>query len=615
MKSRLAKTPFYLSLRFQLTIAVCILLGVLVINAGLSFYNEQQRRNDQTTLQTTGSVKQLLNALVRRSQLYAAAAPRDWETYYRDLGMYGQELKDIIAELNQQIPQLHTLSSELQVRWQGYSEQIKKVSGNPEEPRLESVANWVGEHKDALKTLGEDISSHTRDLIQEQINVQRQVNIALLILSCIVGLISLFILNRLFKKPLNHILQKLSYLSQGKEGEQLTVDTQNEMGQIFSAIDELALNLNTTFNLTRSINQATDIDSALCFVYEEYKQLLPIDSLCLIRRNNDGEAMMLERVHGNKKVDISENRCFDPSKCELSSNASQARLSLLQTNSDWKNSASPLGQYLHNSGLNSALFFPFENDNGTILLFGSTQAEAFNSKHIELLQNAGGQLQHAFEKTELVENLVISAISGLSKLAESRDPETGDHLDRMSRYSMILAEELAQEGPYQPQISNSYVRDILRFAPMHDIGKVGVADSILLKPGRLTPEERTDMEFHPSIGGEVLQRCEEQLNASGHSMFSMGIEIAQGHHEKWDGTGYPNKLKGEEIPLSARIVAVADVFDALTSKRPYKDAWPVEKALKLFEEESGKHFDPEIINAFNRAMPKIMDVYERLKHV
>jgi response regulator RpfG family c-di-GMP phosphodiesterase len=393
------------------------------------------------------------------------------------------------------------------------------------------------------------------------------------------------------------------------------VISRNEMGTIYSAIDDLALNLNTTFNLTRSVNQATTIDNALYFVYEEYKQRLPIDALCLFRDSNDAQSLTLDRIHTDTSLALQENSQYSKHNCELCTIEDKPEPILWQETNDWTDKHSDLVQKLQQAGIQSALFFPFNNQSGSVLLFASKQPSAFNDKHLQMLTNAGGQLQHAFEKTELVESLVISAVSGLSKLAESRDPETGDHLDRMSQYSMILVEELGQNSIYQDQIDNRYIRDILRFSPMHDIGKVGIEDSILLKPGRLTPEERHDMEFHPAIGGEVLKRCEEQLNASGHSMFTTGIEIAEGHHEKWDGSGYPHGWKGDEIPLSARIVAVADVFDALTSKRPYKDAWPVEKALKLFEEESGKHFDPEIVSAFQRALPRILEIYERLKHV
>ena len=214
-----------------------------------------------------------------------------------------------------------------------------------------------------------------------------------------------------------------------------------------------------------------------------------------------------------------------------------------------------------------------------------------------------------------MENLVRAAVEGLAKLAESRDPETGYHLIRMAQYSMHIAEELAQVDAYKYLITPAYVRDIFHFAPMHDIGKVGIRDDILLKPGKLDEAEMKEMQRHPTIGANVLKKAEQQIESMGHSIFKVGIEIAAGHHEKYDGSGYPAQLKGEEIPLSARIVAAADVFDALTSKRPYKEAWPIEQALALMEEQTGKHFDPDVMAAMKRALPRMLVIYERLKHV
>lgn len=268
-------------------------------------------------------------------------------------------------------------------------------------------------------------------------------------------------------------------------------------------------------------------------------------------------------------------------------------------------------------GRRSALFFPLavEGHWSAVLAFAVSKRDAYNGDHLELLENIAAQVAHGFEKTVVTENLVISAVTGLAKLAENRDPETGDHLLRMARYAAFIAEELNREGPYAGSLPPEKVRDVFRFAPMHDIGKVGIEDSVLLKPGRLDETERREMERHPVIGGEVLRRCEAQMNAVGHSVFQVGIEIAECHHEKYDGSGYPKRLQGEAIPLSARIVAAADVFDALTSKRPYKEAWPVDKALEYFRQECSGHFDPAVVAAMQRALPRMLEVYQRLKHV
>lgn len=184
----------------------------------------------------------------------------------------------------------------------------------------------------------------------------------------------------------------------------------------------------------------------------------------------------------------------------------------------------------------------------------------------------------------------------LARLAESRDPETGEHLERIEGYTGMLVNWLAENGPYQDQIDDAYQTELCRSSILHDIGKVGIPDSILLKQGPLNPDEFEIMKQHSRIGAEALE--DSALKSKSCKFLSLAAEIARYHHERFDGSGYPEGLSGLEIPLSARIVAVADVFDALTSERIYKRAMESEKARDLIVGESGKHFDPEVVRAF-----------------
>ncbi len=181
----------------------------------------------------------------------------------------------------------------------------------------------------------------------------------------------------------------------------------------------------------------------------------------------------------------------------------------------------------------------------------------------------------------------------LAKAAEYRDPETGAHIHRMAHYSKHIARVLGLTVQQQDLL--------LEAAPMHDIGKVGIADAILLKPGRLTPEEFSLMKQHAVIGYELL-------DASSAPLLKVAAEIAYTHHEKYDGSGYPRGLVGEDIPLFGRIVAVADVFDALTSERPYKKAWSIEDASQLLRDGIGKHFDPACVEAFFSEFDEILTI-------
>ena len=184
----------------------------------------------------------------------------------------------------------------------------------------------------------------------------------------------------------------------------------------------------------------------------------------------------------------------------------------------------------------------------------------------------------------------------MSRAAEFRDPETGAHIQRMAHYSALIGRRLGLDRELQELI--------LQAAPMHDVGKIGIPDYILLKPGRLTPEEFELMKRHAQLGYELLA-------GSGSRVLQSGAEIAQTHHEKFDGSGYPHVLSGTDIPLFGRIVAVADVFDALTSERPYKKAWTLEHATDFLREGRGAHFDPQCVDAFLAEWEAVLDVRSR----
>lgn len=199
----------------------------------------------------------------------------------------------------------------------------------------------------------------------------------------------------------------------------------------------------------------------------------------------------------------------------------------------------------------------------------------------------------------------------LAKLAESRDPETGSHLERVREYVRTLGECLATYDNYQGMIDPDFVRMMYLTSPLHDIGKVGIADDVLLKPGRLTVDEMTRMKAHTVIGGTTLDAA---LRAHPSATFlKVARDIAWTHHERYDGTGYPNGLKGDEIPLCGRIMAVADVYDALTTKRVYKEAMAHEDAKRIMLEGAGTQFDPDVIQAFLDTESEFIRIKELLE--
>jgi HD-GYP domain-containing protein (c-di-GMP phosphodiesterase class II) len=213
--------------------------------------------------------------------------------------------------------------------------------------------------------------------------------------------------------------------------------------------------------------------------------------------------------------------------------------------------------------------------------------------------NNARELQEARERLGRTNDLVRTrdaVIFGLAQLAESRDPETGQHLERIALYSTRLSKALAHHPRYQSVATPAFVRLIGISSALHDIGKVGVRDSILLKPGPLSPGERLQMQEHAKIGAHCIQGIERRLGSS--NFLQLAREIALHHHENWDGTGYPDRLAGHAIPLAARIVAIADVYDALSSRRVYKEAYSHEKCVAIIRAEANKKFDPDLVRVF-----------------
>ncbi|MES2884713.1 MAG: two-component system response regulator [Pseudomonadota bacterium] len=196
-------------------------------------------------------------------------------------------------------------------------------------------------------------------------------------------------------------------------------------------------------------------------------------------------------------------------------------------------------------------------------------------------------------RTQELEQTRLEIIRRLGRAAEFKDDETGQHVIRMSHYTRILAEAAGMPATEVELLFNA--------APMHDIGKIGIPEAILLKPGKLDAEEWVVMKKHPAIGAGIIGRHE-------HPLLNTARIVALTHHEKWDGSGYPRGLAGEQIPLVGRIVSIADVFDALTSERPYKLAWPVEEATDFLRQQAGSHFDPRLVELFLARLPEILKV-------
>lgn len=200
------------------------------------------------------------------------------------------------------------------------------------------------------------------------------------------------------------------------------------------------------------------------------------------------------------------------------------------------------------------------------------------------------------EQNKTIAEMQMATIFSLAKLAQSRDDDTGKHLERVQKYCFSLASELAKNPDFSDVVTKNYIKNVVFASALHDIGKVSIPDSILLKPGKLTPEEFDIMKTHTTLGAKTLEEVNEKFAFN--DFIRMGISIAKYHHERWDGKGYPEGLKGRDIPLCARIMAIADVYDALSSKRTYKDAFPHAKCIEIIKEGRGTQFDATLVDVF-----------------
>ena len=635
------QSPWYHTLRFQISLILFVLFALQAATAGFTLYEVDLRKHDYEILNLAGQTRVISHTLVYQSENYLKEktlfAPPD----PHNAGLYAQNLQQSMLLYNKIIdsfrnrkldPEITGLAEPLTCSWDAHSrnqldisaaawEQFRNgiqlaIDTHPASPDA-AAARYAAEHGAELARSSDNLSRAFQHMMEGKLALIRLFNQLSMIATGLLTLLIALMGYRKMLRPLQLSVDGFSRVANGDLGYHLPVLVDNEIGHLSQAFNRLSDRMRSLFRLSERISRGTNLHDALRFVCEEFRNFLPVEWVGVLLLTPDRSRIVLERLYSEQPSHLHENDQFDFGLSASETALCSGNVLAIDDLGTRNPQIDPLSAKLAQDGKKSALFVPLKQAGGgeALLVFSSFQANAYTAQHVEFLTNIATHIAQILEKTTVMEGLVVAAVEGLAKLAESRDPETGDHLVRMSLYSAIIAEELAQDEAFRERITSAYVRDVFRFAPMHDIGKVGIRDDILLKPGRLDADERTEMERHPVIGGQVLRRSEEQMKALGHSIFQIGIEIAESHHEKFDGSGYPNALKGDAIPLAARIVAVADVLDALTSKRPYKEAWPMEKALEVIHKDAGKHFDPAIVAALSRSLPRVMEVFERLKHI
>ena len=249
---------------------------------------------------------------------------------------------------------------------------------------------------------------------------------------------------------------------------------------------------------------------------------------------------------------------------------------------------------------NDGVFFGF-------IFFNSNEKDVFTEKVLRQIDIYGHMISLTVINELTAINTLTAAVKTTGSITHARDPETGSHLDRMSRYSRLIATELANKY----HLDDAYIEHIFMFSPLHDIGKIAIPDSILLKPAKLNDNERTIMQTHARKGREMVDELLENFGLKNIEYKKVLRNIAEFHHEAINGEGYPSGIKGDEIPLEARIVAVADVFDALTSERPYKEAWTNNKAIDMLNKLSGETLNQDCVNALIKNIVQVEEIQKQ----
>ncbi len=349
------------------------------------------------------------------------------------------------------------------------------------------------------------------------------------------------------------------------------------------------------------------------------KKIIPFNRLSLAMINDEDKSVVTKIVQSDDMINLGVGERFPLPESSLQGVAMDKDTLLINDLEEYarEHPGSRNTSLLLAEGMKSSLVLPLIINNVTrgFLLFASERAKAFSSEHILFLKSISGQISFSIQRGELMDQLELhtknlehlvkvrtheilktqkTTIFALSKLAETRDHDTGEHLERIRNYSVLIAQILKYSG-HELDITNLYLRDLYDSSILHDIGKVGIPDHILLKPGALTPEEFKLIMTHTTVGYQSLREASRDLGEN--SFLKMAMEITLYHHEQWNGEGYPHGLKGTEIPLSARIVTIADIYDALISKRPYKDAYTHEQSVEIMKKESYR-FDPLLFQIF-----------------
>ena len=390
----------------------------------------------------------------------------------------------------------------------------------------------------------------------------------------------------------------------------------NEVQQLYEAISKLSNDISYNRKISNSAFYG-NLDQIMSDLFENFKNRMPCDRVALAFIDSDDNCIAETAVTSFNNPHLEPGFRENMSKTSLVEVRASSNPRIINDLEEHANSrrVSAATHLILKEGLRSSITIPmiFEEKCLGFFFVSSRKKNAYDENTMQYVSRVINLMKQKFYTEYLLQEVISETANAFVGLMEEKDNETSAHILRMSQYSYITARAYHEEiSPLKPR----FMREILWFAPLHDIGKVGTPDAILLKEGPLAKTEMDTMKRHVETGLVVIKNMNEKLGKIvSSSLMKTAIDIISGHHEKFNGKGYPEGLSGDSIPLAGRIIAVADVFDALTSKRPYKDAFSIEEALRIMENDMVESFDPDVLKAFKSGLPEIRKVYDALKEV
>ncbi|MFU8877138.1 MAG: HD domain-containing phosphohydrolase, partial [Wenzhouxiangellaceae bacterium] len=563
---RSSAQPSSFRLRRSLKIALTAFVALILFSAAHSLWIIHSLHVNQQVVDIAARSSQHFQRMVERAEHYQTIAPRDWPDFHRDVQLYYASLREDISMMDWMVSDLSTHAPAFDADlWNQFHNGLEaQIGDEPERPRLEWAAGFIADESAPLLAA---LESTRRELVSAADASRRQMwwsGSALAVVTFVLALVVVWLFRERVLKRIDQTAAAVRRMADGQFDGIRRKRADDELGQLEGDVAQMARRTQELIDLLDNLNGAESLHEAIERLPLRLRRQFSLVWMGLVEAH-DGRMRLRLSYPAREIVGIEQPGVgwkLDGTLLARARESGKTVFETLRNNDGELGGMDPLLGQLRGSEMVSVALLPVMNNNRIEagVLLASNHPDAFSGWRQRWLENVGHLIAHALYRSVHVEHLGISMVRGLAELAEKRDPTTGRHLERMQRFAGIIARELVARGRVDPRESVHFAEQVETFAPLHDIGKVGISDTILLKPGPLSHSEITEMRKHPKIGADVLMAAGKRLGAAGERMFAHAMDIALYHHEKFDGSGYPHGLVGDAIPLSARIVAVADVF-------------------------------------------------------